>query len=342
MNHEPTRFAWNGTASVPTKSSDRSGTAVSACFQCHKCSTGCPIGPDMDLLPSQVMRLVHLGAEAEVLESQAIWLCASCEACTTRCPMGIDIAAVMDALRMLAVERKVAVADSHGKQFNRSFLGSVRHHGRVFEVGMMAAYKLRTRRPVFRRRQGAADARQGQALAAAPSQRAARSRCARSFGGPKRRKENREIRLLSRLQSGIHRVGLRPLHAGGLRRAGHRTGRNPRLGLLRLDAGPRQQRLAGIALPVFNLQQARELRSPVLTACASCYARLRTANYKVRNDPKRAASGPSGSPASPTTAAWTSTTCSTCWSIIWACERSARRCAGRWPGCAWPATTAAC
>jgi heterodisulfide reductase subunit C2 len=122
----------------------RSGTPVGACFQCHKCSTGCPIGPDMDLLPSQVMRLVHLGAERDVLESQAIWLCASCEACTTRCPQGIDIAAVMDALRMLAVDRKVSVGDNRGKQFNRSFLGSVRRHGRVYEVGMLTAYKLRS------------------------------------------------------------------------------------------------------------------------------------------------------------------------------------------------------
>jgi heterodisulfide reductase subunit B len=39
-----------------------------------------------------------------------------------------------------------------------------------------------------------------------------------------------------------------------------------------------------IALPVFNLQRARELQAPVLTACASCYARLRTANHEVRND----------------------------------------------------------
>jgi len=122
----------------------RAGTAVSACFQCHKCSTGCPIGPEMDFLPSQVMRLVHLGAEAEVLRSQAIWLCASCEACTARCPMQIDVAAVMDALRMMAIDRQVTLPDAHGKQFNRSFLGSVRRHGRVFEMGMMASYKLRT------------------------------------------------------------------------------------------------------------------------------------------------------------------------------------------------------
>ena len=122
----------------------RSGTPVSVCLQCHKCSTGCPIGPEMDYLPSQIMRLVQLGAEAEVLGSQAIWLCASCEACTTRCPMSIDIAAVMDALRMMAIDRQVALPDARGHQFNRSFLASVRRHGRVFELGLMAAYKLRT------------------------------------------------------------------------------------------------------------------------------------------------------------------------------------------------------
>ena len=134
---------WNNNG-LSRRSRARSGTPVSACFQCHKCTSGCPIGPDMDLLPSQIMRLIHLGLEGEVLESEAIWLCASCEACTTRCPMEIDIAAVMDALRILAVERKAEIPDSRGKQFNRSFLGSVRHHGRVFESGMMAAYKLRT------------------------------------------------------------------------------------------------------------------------------------------------------------------------------------------------------
>ena len=41
-----------------------------------------------------------------------------------------------------------------------------------------------------------------------------------------------------------------------------------------------------VALPVINLQKAQAAGfSEVLTACASCYARLRTANYKVNNDP---------------------------------------------------------
>jgi heterodisulfide reductase subunit B2 len=40
-----------------------------------------------------------------------------------------------------------------------------------------------------------------------------------------------------------------------------------------------------VALPVVNLQKAQAMHLPVMTACASCYARLRTANYRVRNQP---------------------------------------------------------
>jgi heterodisulfide reductase subunit B2 len=40
-----------------------------------------------------------------------------------------------------------------------------------------------------------------------------------------------------------------------------------------------------VALPVLNLQKAYRMNDPVMTACASCYARLRTANYKVAHDP---------------------------------------------------------
>ena len=138
-----TTIPWNDDAFV-AEVERQSGTPVSACFQCHKCSTGCPVGPEMDLLPSQVMRMVHLGQEAGVLQSQAIWLCASCQACTTRCPMDIDIAAVMDALRMLAIRHATGLPDPRGETFNRSFLNSVRRHGRVFELGMMAFYKLRS------------------------------------------------------------------------------------------------------------------------------------------------------------------------------------------------------
>lgn len=38
-----------------------------------------------------------------------------------------------------------------------------------------------------------------------------------------------------------------------------------------------------LALPAANLVKAQEMDLPVLTACASCYARLRTANFKIKN-----------------------------------------------------------
>ncbi len=40
-----------------------------------------------------------------------------------------------------------------------------------------------------------------------------------------------------------------------------------------------------VALPVMNLQKVQAMGRPVLTACASCYARLRTANHQVRSEP---------------------------------------------------------
>ncbi len=140
----PTSQEWTDDALL-TEVERRSGVAVGTCFQCHKCSSGCPIGPDMDLLSSQIMRLIQLGAKDEILESEAIWACASCEACTARCPMGLDIAAVMDTLRMMAVERKISSRDRRGRSFNKAFLTSVRWHGRVYELGMMALYKLASR-----------------------------------------------------------------------------------------------------------------------------------------------------------------------------------------------------
>lgn len=137
------RLTWNDDTFL-REVERRSGTSASACFQCHKCSTGCPVGYEMEVLTSQVMRLLHLGAEKELLESEAIWLCASCEACTSRCPMDIDIAAVMDTLRMMAVERGAAIPNKRSVAFGQAFLSSVSRFGRVWELGAVINYKLRT------------------------------------------------------------------------------------------------------------------------------------------------------------------------------------------------------
>ena len=41
------------------------------------------------------------------LKSDLVWMCVSCETCFARCPMKIDMAAIMDALRNIAVHKKI-------------------------------------------------------------------------------------------------------------------------------------------------------------------------------------------------------------------------------------------
>lgn len=122
------------------------GIKIADCYQCGKCTAGCPMVPDMDYTPSQIMRLIQLNRRETVLRSKAIWFCASCLMCTTRCPKDVKIAETMDTLREIALqEKKAHKAARKVLAFTRSFLNTVRRQGRLFEMAMVAEYKLRSR-----------------------------------------------------------------------------------------------------------------------------------------------------------------------------------------------------
>lgn len=90
-----------------------SGQNLYKCYQCGKCSAGCPVIEEMDMLPSQVIRLCQMGDEG-VLNCRTIWICASCLTCSVRCPKGIDIAGIMEALRLMLLRRNVDVISIDG------------------------------------------------------------------------------------------------------------------------------------------------------------------------------------------------------------------------------------
>ncbi len=119
-----------------------SGVDTGECLQCRKCSAGCPVVSYAGTSPSEIIRRLQLGAGDELLGSGLIWLCASCETCFTRCPMKIDMAAVMDALRKLAVERGAPVPEGNAPLLNRALLGTVRIFGRSYDIGTMSFYKI--------------------------------------------------------------------------------------------------------------------------------------------------------------------------------------------------------
>lgn len=122
----------------------RSGQKASACFQCEKCTSGCPVAFAMDIAPHRLIRSIHLGLKEEVLNSDTIWLCASCETCTTRCPNGIDIARVMDSLRQMSASRGVKASQKQVPLFHNAFLSSVRTFGRVHEMTMTVTFALKS------------------------------------------------------------------------------------------------------------------------------------------------------------------------------------------------------
>lgn len=88
-----------------------SGQNVMSCYQCGKCSAGCPTASAMDLLPNQIIRLVQLGQEEDLIKSKTIWLCASCFICEARCPKGIDISKLMEAVRVVLLRKCIELMD---------------------------------------------------------------------------------------------------------------------------------------------------------------------------------------------------------------------------------------
>lgn len=117
---------------------------LSACFQCRKCTNGCPLSFEMDLYPDQVIRLALLGQKDEVLRSKTIWVCASCATCSTRCPNGIQIPELMDCFKEMAVNERVRTPQPQVVALHQSFLGIVSLAGRIFEGALLPLYILKS------------------------------------------------------------------------------------------------------------------------------------------------------------------------------------------------------
>jgi len=125
----------------------QSGEEILRCYQCGKCSAGCPAAYAMDLTPRQIMRALQLGLDEEVLHSNAFWLCVSCQTCSARCPREIDIARVMESLRLITTAQRREAAEKNVERFHHHFLGLVQRFGRIYELGLGALYGLSSGNP---------------------------------------------------------------------------------------------------------------------------------------------------------------------------------------------------
>jgi heterodisulfide reductase subunit C2 len=82
------------------------GEHIKSCFACGTCSVTCPVfGVEERFDPRRIIRMIILGMEDEVLQSDLIWLCAGCYSCTELCPRDVKFTNVITAVREIAVKK---------------------------------------------------------------------------------------------------------------------------------------------------------------------------------------------------------------------------------------------
>jgi len=123
------------------------GENVMLCYQCKKCTLGCPSAYAMKMKPHELMRAAQLGLAEEIYWSGTIWICLSCETCNTRCPQDINIIRVIDGLREMSKNLDYYNPYPVIPAMHRIFLALVKRFGKVYELGLALMINLRMMTP---------------------------------------------------------------------------------------------------------------------------------------------------------------------------------------------------
>jgi heterodisulfide reductase subunit C len=135
----PEATAGNGSAAV-----EWDQISPNACFQCNRCTAGCPLLAVMDLTPAQIVHHLLLGNWEPVLRSNAIWACVHCETCTARCPQEVDISGLLHAARVKAWRSGEVARDEAIAAYFASFAENLYLYGRSAELPLTVICKLKS------------------------------------------------------------------------------------------------------------------------------------------------------------------------------------------------------
>ncbi|MBW1821571.1 MAG: 4Fe-4S dicluster domain-containing protein [Deltaproteobacteria bacterium] len=119
---------------------------IQTCIQCGTCTGSCPNAFAMDCTPRKLWRMVMMGQKDEIFQSKTFGLCSSCYYCTLRCPRGLALTEAMGALKQIAAKENLKPYKK-SVRFYKSFVESVRRHGRVREMEFMTLYFLSMKDP---------------------------------------------------------------------------------------------------------------------------------------------------------------------------------------------------
>ena len=80
------------------------GENPSLCYQCQRCSSGCPTAGAMTIPPAQMMRMAQFGMEDRLVSDASIWRCLGCDSCTEHCPYGVSVRRLVELLRQRTMQ----------------------------------------------------------------------------------------------------------------------------------------------------------------------------------------------------------------------------------------------
>jgi len=126
-------------ATVPADPLKSVQEMVRACIQCGTCTASCTSAPAMDLTPRQLWRNVLVGNKDKIFSSRTFTLCSACYYCTLRCPRGLPLTEAMSALKQIAANEDLKLYKKSNR-FYKSFMDSVKRHGRVHEMEFMTLF----------------------------------------------------------------------------------------------------------------------------------------------------------------------------------------------------------
>lgn len=103
----------------------------SYCYQCIKCTSGCPISRQLEgFNPHVFVAMTRMGFIDELINDRTIWGCVTCLTCKERCPQDVAPSDIIRALTQLAFEKgidppvaglKVQFENILNKGFSRDF-----------------------------------------------------------------------------------------------------------------------------------------------------------------------------------------------------------------------------
>jgi len=86
------------------------GENVYLCYQCEKCSSGCPTVEAMRYRPAQMMRLAQFGLEDMLATDASIWRCLGCDTCTAHCPHELSVRRLVEVMRQHVMQERYLVS----------------------------------------------------------------------------------------------------------------------------------------------------------------------------------------------------------------------------------------